>query len=74
MIYLDNASTTKVRREVIDEMLPFYNEQYGNPSSIYSFGQKAADAVSESRKIVADALNCKENELYFTSGGSESDN
>lgn len=74
MIYLDNASTTKVRREVIDEMLPFYNEQYGNPSSIYSFGQKAADAVSESRKIVAAALNCKENELYFTSGGSESDN
>ena len=74
MIYLDNASTTKVRKEVIDEMLPFYYEQYGNPSSIYSFGQKAADAVSESRKIVADALNCKENELYFTSGGSESDN
>ena len=74
MIYLDNASTTKVRREVIDEMLPFYNEQYGNPSSIYSFGQKAADAVYESRKIVAYALNCKENELYFTSGGSESDN
>lgn len=74
MIYLDNASTTRVRREVIEEMLPFYNEQYGNPSSIYSFGQKAADAVSESRKIVADALNCKESELYFTSGGSESDN
>ena len=74
MIYLDNASTTRVRKEVIDEMLPFYNEQYGNPSSIYSFGQKAADAVSVSRKIVAEALNCKENELYFTSGGSESNN
>lgn len=73
-IYLDNASTTRVRNEVVDAMLPYFTEDYGNPSSIYDLGQRASDAVRDSREILADAMNCKPSEVFFTSGGSEGDN
>ncbi len=73
-IYLDNASTTRVRREVVDAVLPYFTEKYGNPSSIYPLGQEASDAIRDARDIVSGALNCKPSELFFTSGGSEGDN
>ncbi len=73
-IYLDNAATTKVKDEVLDAMLPFFKEDYANPSAIYSFANKAEAAVIESRKTIADVIGANENEIYFTSGGSESDN
>jgi cysteine desulfurase len=74
MIYLDNAATTPVDPEVLDEMLPYYGEVYGNPSSIYSAGRQARSAIDAARDLVADALGCQSRELIFTSGGSESDN
>ena len=73
-IYADNAATTKMSRTAIDAMLPYLDEYYGNPSSLYSFGQKAAEALTKSRQIIAENLGCSEKEIYFTSGGSESDN
>lgn len=73
-IYLDNASTTPVRPEVLEAMLPYFSEEFGNPSSIYPLGQRAADAVAESRETLASALGAKPSEVYFTSGGSEADN
>ena len=73
-IYLDNAATTKVKDEVLDAMLPFFKEDFANPSAIYSFANKAEAAVIESRKTIADVIGANENEIYFTSGGSESDN
>lgn len=73
-VYLDNAATTKVRDEVVDAMLPYFTKDFGNPSSIYALGQHASDAVRDARDIVADAFNCKNSEVYFTSGGSEGDN
>ena len=73
-IYLDNSATTKTDEEVVKAMLPYLSENYGNPSSIYSIGQTARKAVEESRETVASILNCSPNEIYFTSGGSESDN
>lgn len=73
-IYLDNAATTRVRQEVVDEMLPYFTEEYGNPSSIYSLGQRASDAVRDARGKLAGALNCSPKELFFTCGGSEGDN
>lgn len=73
-IYLDNAATTRVRQEVVDAMLPYFTEDYGNPSSIYDLGQRASDAVRDARETIAAALNCKSTELFFTSGGSEGDN
>ena len=73
-IYLDNAATTKVKDEVLDAMLPFFKENFANPSAIYSFANKAEAAVIESRKTIADVIGANENEIYFTSGGSESDN
>ncbi|MEG0027700.1 MAG: cysteine desulfurase NifS [Raoultibacter sp.] len=72
--YLDNAATTKVRPEVIETMLPYFTEQYGNPSSIYFLGQDAANAVSAARASIAQVINVDPKEIYFTSGGSESDN
>lgn len=74
MIYLDNAGTTKVSKEVKDIMLSYYDESYGNASSLYSFGQKAKEDLENSREIIAKCLNSDKNEIYFTSGGSESDN
>ncbi|MDO4960332.1 MAG: cysteine desulfurase NifS [Eubacteriales bacterium] len=74
MIYLDNAATTKVKPEVFAAMKPYLEEQYGNPSSAYAFSGRIAQKVDESRKIIADFLGAKPNEIYFTGGGSESDN
>lgn len=74
LIYLDNAATTKVSETVLKAMLPFFTEQYGNPSSIYKIATYAKTAVEESRKKVALALNCLENEVYFTASGTEADN
>lgn len=74
IIYLDNAATTKVAPEVVEAMLPFFTEAYGNPSSVYSFAQESKKAVTESREMIAKALGAKSNEIYFTAGGSESDN
>jgi len=73
-IYIDNAATTSMSKEVLDEMIPYFSENYGNPSSLYSIAQVARDAVDESRENVAKILNCKPSEIIFTSGGTESDN
>lgn len=74
VIYLDNAATTKVRPEVVEAMLPFYTEHYGNPSSVYEFSTPCKEAMARSREIIAKALGASDNEIYFTNGGSESDN
>ena len=74
LIYLDNAATTATRPEVLDAMLPYFGEYYGNAASIYRFAGKSTKAVDEARRIVADALGAKKGEIYFTGGGSESDN
>ena len=74
LIYVDNAATTRILPEVLDKMMPYLTEQYGNPSSLYSFGQNARQAIDEARDTVAKYLNCRSDEVFFTSGGSESDN
>ncbi len=74
LIYLDNAATTKTAPEVVEAMLPYFSESYGNPSSVYSFASKNKDAVTEQREVIARALGAKSNEIYFTAGGTESDN
>lgn len=74
LIYLDNAATTRVYPEVLDAMLPYFTEYYGNPSSIYSFAGEANKAVAEARETLADLIHAKTEEVYFTGGGSESDN
>lgn len=75
LIYLDNAATTKTRPEVVEAMLPYFTEIYSNPSSVYDFAGKAKSAVEHSRDIIAGILGAKSsNEIYFTGGGSESDN
>ncbi len=73
-IYVDNAATTPVLPEVVEAMTPYFNDLWGNPSSLYPIGQQAKQALSDSRKKVADILGCREDEIYFTSCGSESDN
>lgn len=73
-IYLDNAATTKVSDNVLNAMLPYLTEEYGNPSSIYTLGRNSAIAVNKARHQVAQALGCEDSEIYFTSCGSESDN
>ena len=73
-IYLDNAATTQTYPEVLDAMLPFFTEHYGNPSSIYSFAGEAGKAVDEARRTIASAIGADSSEIYFTGGGSESDN
>lgn len=72
--YFDNAATTKVKEEVLQEMLPYFSEKYGNPSSLYSIGRISKKAIEEARKKVAGLINAKSNEIYFTGCGSESDN
>lgn len=72
--YFDNAATTRVKEEVLKEMLPFFNEKYGNPSSMYSIGRISRRAVEEARVKVAKMINANPNEIYFTGCGSESDN
>jgi cysteine desulfurase len=74
MIYFDNNATTQVDPEVLQQMLPFLQDQYGNPSSAYSFGKRAAAAVNLAREQVADLLRCEPSEIVFTSCGTESDN
>lgn len=73
-IYLDNAATTKMSETAIKAMLPYMGEIYGNPSSLHSVGQKAAETLSAARKEIADCIGCAEKEIIFTSGGSEADN
>ena len=74
LIYLDNAATTKTAPEVVEAMLPYFTEKFGNPSSVYSFASGNKDVITKQREIIADALGAKANEIYFTAGGSESDN
>ena len=72
--YFDNSATTKIKNEVIEEMLPFLRTEYGNPSAIYKLGVSARNAVEVARKRVAALINCSPEEIYFTSCGTESDN
>mgnify|MGYP000068453542 FL=1 len=72
--YFDNSATTRIKEEVLTEMFPYLSREYGNPSSIYSIGRKSKRAIEEARKRVASLINCKPEEIYFTSCGSESDN
>lgn len=74
LIYLDNAATTKTAPEVVDAMIPYFTEHYGNPSSVYSFASGNKEVVSRQREIIAQVLGAQANEIYFTAGGSESDN
>lgn len=74
LIYLDNAATTKMAPEVLEAMMPYFTEEYGNPSAIYSFAIKNKDVVMQQREVIADMLGAKANEIYFTSGGTEADN
>ena len=74
LIYLDNAATTKTAPEVVEAMLPYFTEFYGNPSSVYEFSGHSKEAIAKSRETIAKALGAKPEEIYFTAGGSESDN
>lgn len=74
LIYLDNAATTKVSEQVFEAMKPFFTEYYGNPSSVYSFADECGKAVDEARDQIAKTIGADKNEIYFTAGGSESDN
>lgn len=74
VIYLDNAATTRVSEGVLSAMLPYFREDYGNPSSIYEFSMRSKKAIVTAREEIAAFLNCDPSEIYFTSGGSESDN
>ncbi len=74
MIYLDNAASTKIHDEVLQEMIPFFKEQYGNPSSIHSYGRFTRKAIEKARKRVANLINADPSEILFTSGGTESNN
>lgn len=73
-VYFDNAATTKLDEEVLQKMMPYLKGNYGNASSIYKLGRESKKAIEESRETIANILNCKPNEIYFTAGGSESDN
>ena len=74
IIYLDNAATTKVAPEVVEAMLPYFTEYYGNPSSVYELAGISKKAVTEGREKVASVIGANPNDIYFTAGGSESDN
>lgn len=74
LIYLDNAATTKTAPEVVEAMLPYFSEAYGNPSSIYSLAGESKKAIDEARETIAEALGAQPEEIYFTAGGTESDN
>lgn len=74
MIYLDNAATTKTAPQVVDAMLPYFSELYGNPSSIYSIGAESKKAVTKAREQIAGVLGARTEDIYFTAGGSEADN
>ena len=74
LIYMDNAATTQVYPEVLDTMIPYFTEHYGNPSAIYSFAGEAKRGVDHARETIANVIGAKTEEIYFTGGGSESDN
>ena len=74
LVYLDNAATTKPASEVVQEMLPYLGASFGNPSAFYGFAGKAAQAVDEARKAIAETIGARQEEIYFTAGGTESDN
>lgn len=74
LIYLDNAATTRTAPEVVEAMLPYFTENYGNPSSVYEFSQKSREAITAARETIAKSLGARTEEIYFTAGGSESDN
>lgn len=74
IIYVDHSATTYTKKEVLDEMLPYFTEKFGNASSVYYMGSISKEAVEKARKQVADSINAKPGEIYFTAGGSESDN
>lgn len=73
-VYLDNSATTSLDKEVLETMLPYFTDNFGNPSSLHGFGRRALKAVDEARETIAKCIGAKSNEIYFTSGGSESDN
>ena len=73
-VYFDNSATTKLDEKVLEDMMPYLTKYYGNASSIYKLGRDSRKAVEEAREKVARVLNCKPTEIYFTAGGSESDN
>ena len=74
MIYMDNAATTAVRSEVLEAMTPFFGEKFGNPSSLYGPATENKKAINEARRVIADTIQAKEGEIFFTSGGTEADN
>lgn len=73
-VYLDNAATTKVRPEVVEAMLPYFTEIYGNASAVYDFGQKCKQAIEDARETIGSSIGTKASNIYFTAGGSEADN
>ena len=73
-VYLDNAATTKVRPEVVEAMLPYFTEIYGNASAVYDFGQKCKQAIEDARETIGSSIGTRDSNIYFTAGGSESDN
>ena len=73
-VYADNAATTRISQSVLDAMMPYLTEQFGNPSGVYSTGRRAKRAIETARQKAALALGCEPSEIYFTSGGTESDN
>ena len=74
IIYMDNAATTPVKPEVLDAMLPYFTEKFGNPSSIYSISSQNKKDITTARETIAKAINTDTANIYFTAGGSESDN
>ena len=74
LIYLDNAATTKTRPEVVEAMLPYFTELYGNPSSVYEFSAPVKEAVTRAREVIGASIGTRKEDIYFTSGGSEADN
>ena len=73
-MYLDNSATTQISEEVLEEMMPYLTEEFGNPSTLYSIGRESKKALEQARQRIADSINAKKDEIIFTSGGSESDN
>ena len=74
MIYLDNAATTRLKKEALEAMMPYLTDNYANPSSVHKMARGPRNAVDEARKSIANAINAQKGEIYFTSGGTESDN
>ena len=73
-VYFDNAATTPLDEQVLEAMLPYMKSKFGNPSAVHGFGRETRAAIEKARKIVANCLNCSTGEIFFTSGGTESNN